>query len=458
MLLNSVFEPFLAQRPICVMARGVLENLLDPRRIDDLFERTARQQYHKELLFSSLVGLMSEVTLQVQPSVHAAYQSRRREVNVSTAALYKKLGRVETGVSAELVRDSARQAGPVIDALGARLEPWLPGYRCRVLDGNHLAATEHRLAELRTTWAGALPGKALVVLDPERMLAEDVFLTEDGHAQERSLLDEVLAGIRPRDLWIADRNFCTLKFLFEIAGRLGFFAIRQHGSLQGELVGQRRRAGKSATGVVYEQELLLTDADTGRTLTVRRITVQLNEPTRDGDSELHLLSTVPAQDADALGLAELYRKRWTIETAFQEITTTLGCEISTLGYPPAALFAFCLALVAYNAVAVLKASLRAAHGADKVKEQVSGYYLALEIRQAYDGMAVAIAPQFWEPLRGLAPQSMAGWLLEVAAGIDLSRYQKHARGPKKKPPPRAAYRHGGHVSTAKLLRTRRPSG
>jgi hypothetical protein len=458
MLLNRVFEPFLARRPLCVMARGVLENLLDPQRIDELFERTAQQQYQKELLFSALVGLMSEVTLKVQPSVHAAYQSQRNEIKVSTAALYKKLDGVETCVSEELVRDSAGRAGAVIDALNARLEPWLPGYCCRVLDGNHLSATEHRITELRTTWAGALPGKVLVVLDPERMLAENVFLAEDGHAQERSLLDAVIATIRPRELWIADRNFCTLKFLFEIARRLGFFAIRQHGSLEGQLVGKRCRVGKSATGVVFEQEVLLTDPDSGRTMTVRRITVELNEPTRDGDCEMHLLSNVPAQDANALRLAELYRKRWTIETAFQEITTTLGCEIRTLGYPPAALFAFCLALLAYNAVSVLKASLRVAHGATKVQEQVSGYYLALEIRQAYDGMAVAIAPEYWEPLRGLAPEPMATWLLEVAHGIELSRYQKHPRGPKKKPPQKAPYKHGGHVSTAKLLRTRRPSG
>jgi hypothetical protein len=455
MLLHGMFDSFLRQRPVCVMARAVLENLLDPSRLDGLFARTAQKQYEHELLFSALVELMSEVTLKIQPSVHAAYQSRRQEIGVSAAAVYNKLDGVETCVSAELVRDSARQAAAVIDALGARLEPWLKGYRCRILDGNHLSATEHRLAALRTTWAGALPGRALVVLDPERMLAENVVLTEDGHASERSMLDEVIATVLPRDLWIADRNFCTLKFLFEIARRLGSFVIRQHGKLHGQPVGPRQRVGPSSTGIVFEQDLRLTDPDSGRTMTVRRVTVELNEPTRDGDRELHLLSNVSAPDADAVQLAELYRRRWTIETAFQEITVTLGCEISTLGYPPAALFAFCLALLAYNAVSVLKASLRAAHGVDKVQEQVSGYYLALEIRQTYDGLAVAIPPEEWEPLRGLAPEPMAAWLLEVATGIDLSRYQKHPRGPKKKPPAKAAYQNGGHVSTAKLLRQRR---
>jgi DDE family transposase len=455
MLLHSAFDSFLEKRPICVMARAVLENMLNPKRMDELFARTAQRQYKKDLLFSTLVELMSEVTLKIQPSVHAAYQSRSEEIQTSITAIYKKLGGVETCVSAELVRDSAQQAAAVIDALGATLPPWLKGYRCKILDGNHLAATEHRLEELRTTWSGALPGRALAVFDPERLLVANVVLTEDGHASERSLLDEVIEMVRPCDLWIADRNFCTLKFLFEIARRLGFFVIRQHGALHGELVGKRRCVGKSTTGTVYEQELRITDPDSGKTKSVRRITVELNEPTRDKEWELHVLTNLPVKDADALQVAELYRKRWTIETAFQEITLNLGCEISTLAYPPAALFAFSLALLAYNAVSVLKAALRVAHGEQKVQEEVSGYYMALEIQQASDGMAVAISDELWEPFCGLTPKRMARWLCQVAKGINLSRYKKHPRGPKKKQPKRT-FTNGGHVSTAKLIGYRRP--
>ena len=147
-------------------------------------------------------------------------------------------------------------------------------------------------------------------------------------------------------------------------------------------------------------------------------------------------------------------ERWTIATAFQEITTTLGCEISTLGYPPAALFAFCLALLAYNAVAILKASLRAVHGAKFVQEEISGYYVNLEISQATDGMMVAIPEELWEPFHNLPAVEMAGWLKEMAARVDCSRYKKHRRGPKKKQPDRQKYHNGGHASTAKILRRR----
>jgi hypothetical protein len=452
-VLDRIFEPFVKERPVCVMARAALERLLEPHRIDEVFERVAQRQYTRDLLFSTLVELMSEVVLGWQPSVHAAYQSRVEQIGISTTALYNKLDRVETAVSAELVRDSFRQAEPVIRALRASQPRWLAGMRVRVLDGNHLSASEHRIGELRTTWAAPLPGKALVVLDPQRGLIRDVFPIEDGHAQERSLLGEVLQSVQRRDLWIADRNFCTLGFVCGIARRGGFFVIRQHGQLRGRLTGRRRRVGTTETGAVFEQTMLLRDPQTGEDLPVRRITVELNEKTRDGEDVIHLLSNVP--DVAATELADLYRKRWTIETAFLELTTTLTCEINTLGYPKAALFAFCLALLAYNAVSLIKAALRREHGRQTVDEGISGYYLCLEIRQAYDGMMVAIPARHWQDLGRLSVQEFADLLRELAAHVRLSKYQKHRRGPKKKPPSKSKYKNGGHLSTAKVIAKRK---
>ena len=450
---GKVFQPFIEQRPIAVMARGVLENLLNPDRVDELFERTAEVQYTRELMFSSVVDLMGQVVLGVQPSVHAAYQSQAGKLGVSDQAVYDKLNHVELGVSAELVRDSARQAAPVIGALRGKLPPLLNGYRTKILDGNHLSASEHRIEELRTTWAAPLPGKILVVLDQELMLASDVFLCEDGHAQERSLLDEVLASVSGNELWIADRNFCTIDFMIGIATRSSRFVIRQHGQLKGELLGSRKAKGKTGSDRVYEQKLRITSS-LGETLTLRRITVKLKQPTRDGDREIHLLTNLPIKDASAARVAKLYAKRWTIETMFQELTETLTCEVNALGYPKAALFGFCLALMAYHAVSLIKAALRAVHGRETVQQEISGYYLSLEISQTYDGMMIAIPARHWQAFRTLSPVELARVLRELASNVNLRRYQKHPRGPKKPPPKKSKYKNGGHVSTAKLLATR----
>ena len=447
-MLPKIFDAFVQQRPICVMARAVVENFFQPDRLDALFERTAEKQYQRKLLFSSVVELMHSVVLGVEPSVYAAYRHRRHTLNVSDQAVYDKLDGMELGLSAELVRDSARQAAAVIDELKARREPWLPGYRFRILDGNHLSATEHRLEELRTTWAAPLPGKTLVVLEPETGLATDVFLTPDGHAQERSLLDEVLQTVRERDVWMADRNFCTTKFLLEIAKKCAYFIIRQHGTVRGELKGRRRFVGEGSTGKVYEQEIRLTLGD--ETRTYRRISVELKVATRDGDMVLHLLTNLPEKDASGVAVAELYRQRWTIETLFLEVTQTLACEINTLCYPKAALFVFCLALLAANAVAVLKGALRATHGEEKADE-LSGYYLALEIKQTHDGMMIALPPACWEIFCDMSVPNFAKVLKKIAAHVDLTMYRKTPRGPKKPSTKKSRYKNGGHVSTHKLL-------
>ncbi len=454
MLLDKVFEPFIKETPICVMARGVLQRLLDPPRLDALFARTAQQQYLHELLFSTLVELMARVVLRQEPSVHAAYRKLEEQIPVSDQSVYNKLQHVELAVSAALVQDSARQVAPVLDALRARLPPLLPGYHVKILDGNHLAATEHRLKELRLTWAAPLPGTVLAVLDQEQMTVTQVLLTEDGHAQERSLLAEVYPLVRKGDVWVADRNFCTLGLIGEIFARGGFFVLRQHGQVTGELLGERKPRGRCETGWVYEQRLRLCN-DQDETLEVRRVTVVLDEPTRDGDAEIHLLTNLPGKKVSAAKVAEVYRKRWTIEGLFLEASQTLSCEIDTLCYPKAALFAFCLGLVACNAVALLKAALRAAHGEDVVRQQLSAYYLVLEIRQTYAGMMVAIPALHWEVFRQFNAAEMARVLRELAGQVVLKRYRKTPRGPKKPPPKRRRYKNGEHLSTAKVIAERR---
>lgn len=446
-MLPSAFMKFVEQRPIGVMARVIVERLFDPEHLDALFRETATTQYERNLLFSSVVDLMQAVVLGAEPSVHASYVKRKPTLPVSDQAIYDKLQCMELGVSAALVRDSAERAALAIDELKARRPAWLPGYRIRILDGNHLSATEHRLEPLRDTWAAPLPGKVLVVMDPELGVACDAFLTPDGHAQERSLLDDVLLTIRERDLWIADRNFCTLKFVLEIAEKSAFFVIRQHGQLHGRLRGERRYVGESSTGKVYEQAIELTYG--GRTRKLRRISIELLKPTRDGDTVLHLITNLP-EDVSALRCAELYRKRWSIETLFYEVTQTLQCEIKTLCYPNSALFVFCLALTAANAVAVLKGAVRATHGEEKADE-MSAYYMALEIRQVQEGMMIALPPEEWTIFRTMSISEFAATLKEMAAHMDLERYRKSRRGPKRPSVSKNQYCHGGHVSTHKLL-------
>jgi hypothetical protein len=451
MVLGQMFERFAAESAISVMTRGAMQHALAASAVDALFEETAEWQYTRELLFSTLVDLASVVVCAARPSMHAAYQAARERIPVSLTAVYDKLNHVEPGVSAALVRHTAARLAPVIEAMDGPLPALLPGYRVKIVDGNHLAATERRVKVLRASKAGPLPGFGVVILDPRLMLAIDIIPCEDGHAQERSLTDALLATVVARDLLLADRNFCTSRLLSGMAGRGAYFVIRQHAAnVAWEPRGKRQRCGRREGATIYEQPIDARDVD-GNALHLRRITIVFDTPIRNGETELHLVTNLPVADADAVGVAALYRHRWTVETMFHDLKRTLNGEIKTLGYPPAALFCFCIALTAYNVLSTVKAALRGEHGHAKIEDEVSEYYIADEIRGTYRGMMIALPAPEWTGFESVAPEDLAGLLRAWAGRVKLARFRRHARGPKKPVPPRTRYTTHTHVSTARLL-------
>jgi len=456
MLLGKAFSLFVEESPISVMLSGTVERIFDPGVLDRVFQDNAVLGYLKELTFSRCVQIMSDVVFKESPSVGAYYQAHQDEIPVTRQAVYDKLKRMEPQVPAALVRYSAEELLRCVKAMGSQALPLLPGYRVRVLDGNHLTGTEHRIFELRHFRSAALPGQALVFYDPRYGLITDVVPCEDAHAQERSLLKQALACIARRDCILADRNFCTSGFLFGIHRKTAFFVIRQHAStLCYELKGKCRLAGRDGRGRdIYEQAIRLTDPETGETFTARRITIILDKPNKDGETELHILTNLPPKAANAIRVADLYADRWTIETGFQQLTDDLRCEINTLGYPKAALFGFCTACVAYNAVSVLKCAIRTAQGKKYVEEELSMYYLTLEVAQVTAGMRIAIPKENWEIFRKMSVKNFAAVLIDLAQRINPRKYTKHKRGPKTKQPKKTSGKRIHHVSTARILAMR----
>jgi hypothetical protein len=450
MLCGQLFDRFVEQTPVTVMLRGILERTLQPNDLDQLFEKHRKRQYTRELLFSTTVDLLAAVACRLYPSVHAAYQGHPEEVGVRVASVYGKLAATEPQLGEQLVRHTVEKLKPLLHQMGAIRPALVSGYTTKILDGNHRGATQRRLTELHDVVAGPLPGQTLVVLEPEYQLVSAVFCCEDGHAQERSLLPRVLERVRAKDLWIADRNFCTTGFLFGLAQQQAAFVIRQHATtLRWHQESEEKRVGRVAGGTVYEQTLWLENED-GKLLPVRRVRLVLDEPTRDGETEITILTNLPAR-VSGKRVAQMYRERWGIEHWFLNLTTILRCELNTLPYPKAALFGFCAAVVAGNMLATVKSALGAVHGLEKVAQEVSDYHLALEVRGKYAGMMVALPPADWRPLARLTEAAFARWLLDLAARVHLQRFRKKPRGPKKPRPRRTRFAEAKHISTARLL-------
>ena len=265
----------------------------------------------------------------------------------------------------------------------------------------------------------------------------------------------VLSTVNALDVWLADRNFCTLHFLLGIRQKGAFSIIREHKNLPWKPLTEEKFVGRIETGEVFEQYIMITD-QSGKEYKFRRVHVRLKKKTRDGDSDIYIITDLSKGAANSKVVAQLYRGRWTIETAFQELEAYLNSEINTLGYPPAALFAFCIALIAYMILSGIKAALASVHGMDTVENKISGYYLADEISGTYRGMMIAIPNGHWIVFRQYSSSKLTKVLKQLVANVRLSAFLKHPRGPKKKAPKRVSDPSTPHVSTAKILAARKP--
>ena len=452
MLVKEIINRLKVKRPVCLMARMSLARLLSAEAIDQLFYDHANEQYERKIPFSALTELMADVTLCLSRSVNAGYKKLCEQLKASRSSVFDKLARVEPQMAQALVRYSYQQTRQICNQMHAWSGSDVTGYRTKILDGNHLGGTQHRLREMRTEAAAPLPGKSLVVLDPRCRAIQDMFPIEDGHAQERTALNAVIQTVEARDLWVADRNFCTHKLMYEIAGRDAAFVIRHHQNVVGT-INSRRLIGETERGRIYECTMRL-EAYQGKTLTLRRIEIELFEPTRDGETLVALLTNLPVEATDALMVSNMYLGRWQIETAFQTLTTTLRCEVSTLCYPRAALFAFATAVLAYNAITVLETAIRAEHGKE-VADQLSKYYMASEIASTTDGISVVLEGSDFDIYRSMPVAEFCQALRDVAQHIDINYYRKTTRGPKKRVKKVLHNKKQTHVSVAKILKERK---
>ena len=443
--MDEILQRFLDQAPVAVMVRATIIRAVDGSLLDEIFERHAGAQYTRELTFSTVARLMSQVVFRTYPTINAAHR-HAQDVPVSVTSVYNKLNGLETGVSAALVAETARSLHEVIAALpAAPTDQPVAGLRLRTLDGNFLAGTDHRLGCLRGSGAAALPGMSLVVRDGGTGLLTDIIPCEDAYTNERALHPRVLALVEPDDLWLGDRNFCTDDYLGGIANRSAYFLIRHHAGTTLHPIGPESNRHHHDGGTISEQPVRVG------MLECRCVIIRPKTPLRDGTTEIRLLTNVPAERLGARRASEVYRTRWRIESAFQELTENLRCEINTLGYPKAALLGFALAVVSYNVLVTVRAALASGLGEEVGGvEALSSYHMATQVAAVDRGLSIAVPESAWELFVAMTAEEFAAWLDGVARDLDWRPYRKQPRGPKK-PVEVKRTRRGAHRSTAREL-------
>lgn len=148
-MLDPVFDGFVDESSVSVMFRGTLENIFSSERIDAIFEQNAEKQISGELAFSTCTGFAQfgdHTDSAVSPR---CLRQNVEEVGVAVKSVYNKLNGIELAVSEALVRETAVDVKAIIEAMNATFEGPVPGYEVRIVDGNHLAGTDHRIKELR---------------------------------------------------------------------------------------------------------------------------------------------------------------------------------------------------------------------------------------------------------------------------------------------------------------------
>jgi hypothetical protein len=372
----TFFEHVATKFPVAMSVRMLFEHVFSRDVINGIFARNAQEQYPLNDFFSDIVDCMGGVVGRVHRSLHAAFKQSLLKGVISVSDFYYRVNGTEPGVCAALVRETAQRLMEVLDKLQAPRPPLVPGYETRIVDGNAIGATDHRLTVLRKTRSGPLPGKSLVIFDHERDIVRYMICCEDGHAQERSLFDELLQCVFAGELWIADRNFATCKLLVGIAGKGAFFVIRRHAKLPLFDNGPWEVVYHEGKEVIQERSVSITYD--GNTIFARLIKKTLEKATRDGDKEIEIVTILPAE-VSAKTIADAYGIRWKIETMFSTLTTVLKCELPSLGYPRAALFAFTMAVMASNIISGMRSAIRAIHGVE-AEENVSVYHLVNDLQ------------------------------------------------------------------------------
>ncbi|MFJ7108067.1 transposase, partial [Pseudomonas sp. NPDC098740] len=271
---------------------------------------------------------------------------------------------------------------------------------------------------------------------------------EDAYASERVSVLPLLEKASAGQLWMADRLYCTLPVMEACEDTGASFIIREqskHPRVLKESEWQEPAA--VATGSVREQTI---EVKGGRQW--RRVELNLQKPTESGDTTLLFWSNLPAT-ISAEQIADLYRRRWSIEGMFQRLESVLDSEIETLGNPKAALLGFASAVLAYNVLSVLKRSVERAHCQTQSEDwEASIFHLTVQVRSGYEGMQIALPPEHLSiPIRA---GGLAQHLLALARNVPPKTVAKSKRGPKV--PKSKEWLEGkaanAHVSTDRVLK------
>ena len=176
-----------------------------------------------------------------------------------------------------------------------------------VADGSTLEALFRKLGSLAEKPIGQLAGKMCVVIDLVRQLPVELWFREEAQAFDTNFIPALLAMVGERTLLILDRGFYDFQFFAQLMDKGADFITRTKRNAKIEVVKRL-----SYTDTVKD---LIVHLGTGQN-DVPILTVRLIEVRFGRQWYRYMTSVLDPAVLPPFVVADLYRRRWRIEDAF----------------------------------------------------------------------------------------------------------------------------------------------
>lgn len=454
--------------PAVPLANAVLTlfaYLLQPKFLDDLFDRHRGKSYEDILSFSTFVTLIRDALIVHKGSARQSFQHAHEQGTLPTCqeAVYGKLRRIPQPLSLAFMEEVTVLIRDLLpkDARMGPLPKSLEAMKIVILDGKQIKNVAKRLKPVRGKPGKVIGGKILAFYLPSEGLVVSMAADPDGEANDIRLMPDAIPNARARiagiRLWVADRQFCDLNqperlteegdhFLLRRSMKMGFHADPDR---------MARTSVDSRGRTMIDQWGWIGSPKEKRRRYVRQIQlVRAGEETIFVVTDLDDDVAYPAED-----LLEVYLHRWEIERVFQQITEVFSLERLVGSTPRATVFQASFCMVLYNLMQVVRAFVaigREACDAAATVEAVSVELLFREVHRQLTTLMVLF------PSESLASWFAAEWsaagtserVRNLLGGVWRPRYTK-AINKKPRPKLKKAKCSGAHTSVHKVLEEER---
>jgi Transposase DDE domain len=454
--MDAFTRELMRRSPLAASVLEACDYMFDDQLLASIWEHGRGRCYEDTLTFDALLRLMRDALIRHGGSAHQLFVELESDNKnpVDESNFYRKLSRTPADVSRGLLSGCTQRLALLMPQTRRSLPGCFDGFELIIADGKKIKNATKRLKPARGYQGALLGATALVALNLRSGMAIAFSDSLDGMTNDVPLVCELMPQLyelfpdRPI-LTIWDRQFDDVRTFGRLSTRPQDAWIVRVAQMKTPFAAEESVKTVDSLGrAVLDEVGLLGKED--KAMRVRRITLFRDNAAGEENIvvQSNLLDRRRYPAADLLGL---YRERWGIEQAFQQVTQTFSLEHLIGSSPKATLLQFSFCLLLYNLMQLIRAWV--ADNGQVLASTVSLFYLFNDCRKELEAWAYHTDGS-WPRTHRTAAQ-MRQRLAQLLEDIwDPIRYTKNAdKRPRPKPKPKQRL-HGGYSSMQRVLEGR----